>query len=76
VRVPEAAVDKDERPMPGQLEVWAAGEARAVRAVSVAAREESCADEELGLGIRSTDARHNAAAELGAEGVHFPSHWR
>lgn len=68
--MPEAAVNKDHRAVPGQLEIGAAGEVATVGPETEAAGKEALADEELGPGVGAVDTGHHAAAGSTGNIVH------
>ena len=69
--MPETAMNKDHRAIPGQLEVGAARKVAAVGAEPEAVGEEALADEELGPGVGAVDTGHHAAAGGAGDGVHI-----
>ena len=60
--MPEAAVDEHGHAIPGQYEIGRAGQIPSVKPEPKAGRMESPAQQDLGLGVPRSDARHHPRA--------------
>lgn len=69
VAMPETTVDKDDGPAAGKDQVRLAGQARAVKPVSVTARVKGATNGELGFCVLGADTTHALGAFERGEGV-------
>ena len=73
--MPEASVDKDDRPIFSQHNVGCAGQTFHVYAVAETAGEEVAAHHHLGLRIAASDALHASVALFRCQSVRHGGHY-